>query len=147
MPPMAPAGARDSAAASAADPTRDAAPGAATSGELARIDAIFRGFADPTRLRILSVLAAGELCVKDIVDVLELPQPLVSRHLAQLRRAGLVTVTRDSRFAHYRLADPTGAVHANLLACVRDCFAGVPLLDRERTRAAERAAAGAGAPC
>ena len=44
----------------------------------------------------------GELCVCDLVDLLALPQPLVSRHLAYLRRTGLVEVTRESKFAHYR---------------------------------------------
>jgi ArsR family transcriptional regulator len=49
------------------------------------VDAVFKGFADPTRIRILSVLAAGELCVCNIVDILRLPQPAVSRHLAYFR--------------------------------------------------------------
>ncbi|HEY7569516.1 MAG TPA: metalloregulator ArsR/SmtB family transcription factor, partial [Gemmatimonadaceae bacterium] len=49
---------------------------------LKQLDRLFRGFADPTRLRVLNVLAAGELCVCDIVEILGLPQPTVSRHLA-----------------------------------------------------------------
>ena len=49
---------------------------------VADLDLLFKGFADPTRIRILSVLAAGELCVCDIVELLGLPQPTVSRHLA-----------------------------------------------------------------
>jgi len=73
------------------------------------LDAVFKGFADPTRIRILSVLAAGELCVCDIVDILRLPQPAVSRHLAYLRRMGLVDATREWKFAHYRLAKPAHA--------------------------------------
>ena len=78
------------------------------------LDAVFKGFADPTRIRILSVLAAGELCVCDIVDILRLPQPAVSRHLAYLRRMGLVDATREWKFARYRLAKPEHAVHRNL---------------------------------
>ena len=101
------------------------------------LESLFSGFADPTRLRILNLLAAGELCVCDLVELLELPQPLVSRHLAYLRRAGLVEVTRESKYAHYRLAQPEHAVHRNLINCVRSCFAGIRSLDRER-RAAER---------
>lgn len=111
------------------------------------LDAVFKGFADPTRIRILSVLAAGELCVCDIVDILRLPQPAVSRHLAYLRRMGLVDATREWRFAHYRLAKPEHAVHKNLLNCVRICFRGVGSLDRERVEAEERAKARASAPC
>ncbi len=57
-------------------------------------DLLFRAFADRTRLRILHMLANGELCVCDIVGVLEVPQPKTSRHLAYLRRAGLVTGAR-----------------------------------------------------
>jgi ArsR family transcriptional regulator len=110
------------------------------------LDAVFKGFADPTRIRILSVLAAGELCVCDIVDILRLPQPAVSRHLAYLRRMGLVDATREWKFAHYRLAKPEHAVHKNLLNCVRTCFRGIKSLDRERVKAEERAKARASDP-
>jgi ArsR family transcriptional regulator len=103
------------------------------------LDTLFKGFADPTRIRILSLLAAGELCVCDIVELLGLPQPTVSRHLAYLRRSGLVEATREWKFAHYRLAEPANAVHRNLVACVRSCFTGVPALDAERARAEARA--------
>lgn len=104
------------------------------------VDAIFRGFADPTRIRILSLLAAGELCVCDIVEILDLPQPAVSRHLAYLRRTGLVAVRYEAKFAHYRLAAPTNAVHRNLVSCVRSCFLGIASLDEERAAAAARMA-------
>jgi ArsR family transcriptional regulator len=111
----------------------------ATARVVADLDALFRGFADPTRLRILNVLAAGELCVGDIVDVLGLPQPAVSRHLAYLRRSGLVEAAREWNVARYRLTEPTHPVHRNLLECVRNCFRGVRSLDRERARARTRA--------
>lgn len=105
---------------------------------LEALEALFRGFADPVRLRILSALVAGELCVSDLVAVLGLPQPLVSRHLAYLRRTGLVTATRDARQQRYRLAEASGPVHESLLACVRGCFTGVELLERERGAAMAR---------
>lgn len=111
------------------------------------LDAVFKGFADPTRIRILSALAAGELCVCDLVDILELPQPTVSRHLAYLRRMNLVEVTRDARFAHYRLAEPEHAVHQNLINCVRTCFRGITSLDKERRQAEARVTARALEPC
>jgi ArsR family transcriptional regulator len=111
------------------------------------LDSVFKGFADPTRIRILSVLAAGELCVCDIVELLDLPQPLVSRHLAYLRRTGLVSATRGAKFAYYRLANPTHAVHQNLIACVRSCFQGVESLDRERSKAEARVRAREAEPC
>lgn len=102
------------------------------------LDALFKGFADPTRLRVLNALAAGELCVCDLVELLGLAQPAVSRHLAYLRRMRLVEATRDWKFAHYRLAEPSNAVHRNLIACVRGCFTGVPVLDAERAAATQR---------
>ena len=103
------------------------------------LDALFRGFADQTRLRILNVLCAGELCVSDIVELVGLPQPAVSRHLAYLRRSGLVAVTRDWKLGRYRLAEPNDPVHRSLIECVRTCFTGIPKMDDER-RAAERVA-------
>jgi ArsR family transcriptional regulator len=114
---------------------------------IAHLDALFRGFADPTRLRILNVLAAGELCVCDVVEILDLPQPGISRHLAYLRRCGLVDVTRDWKFAHYRLAETDHPVQANLIACVRSCFAGIERLDRERAAAQRRVQRRARNPC
>ena len=111
------------------------------------LDLVFKGFADPTRIRILSLLVPGELCVCDIVDILRLPQPTISRHLAYLRRMGLVEVTREWKFVHYRLARPEHAVHQNLLACVRTCFRGVRSLDAERARAETRVKERTSIPC
>jgi len=125
-------------------PSPTAAPSAPT---VADIDALFKAFADPTRLRILSLLAAGELCVCDIVEILDLPQPAVSRHLAVLRMAELVEVTREWKFAHYRLAEPSDPVHRNLINCVRSCFRGIRSLDRERVEAEERIRTRAADPC
>lgn len=102
------------------------------------LDALFRAFADPTRLRILNLLSSGELCVCDVVEILRLPQPTISRHLSSLRSAGLVDVTRNWKFAHYRLAEPMDVVHRNLIGCVRSCFTGIASLERERQRAARR---------
>ena len=115
--------------------------------ELTDLDALFRGFADPTRIRILNLLVVGEMCVCDLVEILELPQPTVSRHLAYLRGAGLVAVTRESSFAHYRLTEPANHVHRNLINCVRGCFIGIRSLDRERRRAIARAKQRETEPC
>ena len=115
--------------------------------QLDDLDALFKGFADPTRIRLLNVLAAGELCVCDLVNILGIPQPSISRHLAYLRRSGLVSATREWKFAHYRLAEPTNSVHGNLLSCVRSCFTGVPALDAERAAAVVRVQARLAVPC
>ncbi|HKK02099.1 MAG TPA: metalloregulator ArsR/SmtB family transcription factor [Desulfuromonadales bacterium] len=66
----------------------------------------FKALSDETRLRILALLAAGELCVCDLMAVLELPQSTVSRHLAYLRHAGLVEDRRRGVWMFYRLSTP-----------------------------------------
>jgi ArsR family transcriptional regulator len=115
--------------------------------EVADLDALFKGFADPTRIRILNLLAAGELCVCDLVELLVLPQPTVSRHLATLRHASLVEATREWKYTHYRLAEPAHSVHRTLLNCVRTCFRGIPSLDAERAKAELRVRVRADEPC
>jgi ArsR family transcriptional regulator len=117
------------------------------SDTIADLDLLFRGFADPTRIRILNLLVAGELCVCDLVELLDLPQSTVSRHLRYLHRAGLVEVARDWKFAHYRLAKPELAVHHTLLGCVRTCFRGIAQLDRERMRAEAKVRERSTDPC
>lgn len=65
----------------------------------------FRGFGDPTRLRILETLSGGERSVGELVELLGAPQPKVSGHLACLRWCGFVATRREHRTVHYRLAD------------------------------------------
>lgn len=65
---------------------------------------IFKACADETRLRILVLLGQGQLCVCEIVEVLDMPQGKVSRHLAVLRRAGLVDDERQGTWIHYSLS-------------------------------------------
>lgn len=116
-------------------------------GPIADLDLLFKGFADPTRIRILNLLVPGELCVCDLVELLGVPQSTISRHLRYLHRAGLVEVSRDWKFAHYRLAEPTHPVHRTLLGCVRGCFRGITQLDRERARAEARVKTRTEDPC
>jgi len=66
---------------------------------------LFKGLGDPTRLRIVVLLLERELCVCDILAVLRLPQSTVSRHMARLRRAGLVMDRREGKWIHYRLQE------------------------------------------
>jgi ArsR family transcriptional regulator, arsenate/arsenite/antimonite-responsive transcriptional repressor len=97
----------------------------------ASIDRMFRAFSDRTRLRILHLLLPGELCVCHIVDVLELAQPKVSRHLAYLRSAGLVLARKEGLWNYYRLAPAKSEFHKKLLACLGSCFREVPELARD----------------
>ncbi|MEO8201469.1 MAG: metalloregulator ArsR/SmtB family transcription factor [Gemmatimonadota bacterium] len=114
---------------------------------LGDLDLLFRGFADPTRIRILNVLAAGELCVCDITEILKLPQSTASRHLGYLLRSGLVEVLYEWKFSHYRLAEPQHPIQQTLITCVRTCFRGIRSLDRERAKAEQRVAARESEPC
>ena len=98
-----------------------------------RISSMFRAFSDPTRLRILRLLQAGECCVGDLVSILELPQPSVSRHLAYLREAGLVNDRKQGLWVYYSLTPPEGAFHQSLLCCLAE----VPELQADACRAAE----------
>lgn len=67
---------------------------------------IFGALADATRFRILNLLAEGELCVCDIMQVLKAPQSKISRHLSYLRRAGLVEARKEGLWMYYRLTEP-----------------------------------------
>jgi ArsR family transcriptional regulator len=73
------------------------------------LDLLFRALADRTRLRLLNLIADKEICVCYFVDILKMSQPKISRHLAYLRRAGLVAARRQGRWMHYRLITPYGA--------------------------------------
>ena len=74
------------------------------------METVFRALADQTRLRILGLLLTGEVCVCHIHDSLKVSQPKASRHLAYLRRAGLVATRREGLWIHYRMATLPDAV-------------------------------------
>jgi ArsR family transcriptional regulator, arsenate/arsenite/antimonite-responsive transcriptional repressor len=63
----------------------------------------FSALADPTRLRLLHLMKDGEICVCYLQGVLQTNQPKISRHLAYLRKAGLVGARRDGKWMHYRI--------------------------------------------
>lgn len=110
---------------------------------ISRVDGMFRAFSDRTRLRILHLLLPGELCVCEIVDTLELPQPKISRHLAYLRRTRLVLARKEGLWNYYRLAPAKSAFHEKLLECLATCFREVPELAQD----AERLKRGFGRKC
>ena len=82
---------------------------------LPALEQLFRALADDTRLRILALLAAGEVCVCHIHGALDLPQPTVSRHLAYLRKSGLAAARREGLWMHYSLQMPSDTASANVL--------------------------------
>jgi ArsR family transcriptional regulator len=79
------------------------------------IDRLFRVLADRTRLRLLNLVADKEICVCYFVEILGSSQPKISRHLAYLRRAGIVAARREGRWMHYRLLAPRDAVASSML--------------------------------
>jgi ArsR family transcriptional regulator, arsenate/arsenite/antimonite-responsive transcriptional repressor len=79
------------------------------------IDLLFRVLADRTRLRLLNLIADKEICVCYFVEILRISQPKISRHLAYLRRAGIVAARRQGRWMHYRLLPPRDSVASAIL--------------------------------
>ncbi len=107
---------------------------ARTNMNLKTSNILFRAFADPSRLRILNLLLEGELCVCDLCDALRVLQPRISRHLAYLRRAGLVTVRSEGKWKHYTLAHHANGLHSTLIHCLQNCLSEVDVLQRDTKR-------------
>ena len=93
---------------------------------------VFNALADKTRLRILNLLNEGELCVCDIIKILKEPQSKISRHLAYLRRAGLVQGRKEGLWMHYRLSKPTTKLYGMLLKAVYCCHSEFDELKKDR---------------
>ena len=94
----------------------------------------FKALADGTRLRILGLLLGGEVCVCHIHETLGIPQPKASRHLAYLRRAGLVSTRREGLWIHYRLADASGPMVGAIQLAVQHVLGHVPEVQRDASR-------------
>jgi ArsR family transcriptional regulator, arsenate/arsenite/antimonite-responsive transcriptional repressor len=103
---------------------------------------LFKALADETRLRILNLLVQGELCVCDIMTVLEIGQSKASRHLACLRNAGLVSDRRSGVWMHYSLAKPRGVTQARILEWLTEAATELPqaAADMKALRAQQRRA-------
>lgn len=76
---------------------------------------LFAALADRTRLRLLNLMNGHEVCVCYFVEILGQSQPKISRHLAYLRRAGIVTARREGKWMHYRIVEPAEAGAARIL--------------------------------
>src|SRR6266550_7607574 len=95
---------------------------------------LFSALADPTRLRLLNLLSGGELCVCYFVELLDEAQPKISRHLAYLRRAGIVAARRDGKWMHYRIVTPSDRQQARVLECALAAMADDRKMQRDRAR-------------
>lgn len=105
---------------------------------IASMEGLFKALADETRLRILGLLLAGEVCVCHIHESLRIPQPKASRHLAYLRRAGLVATRREGLWVHYRLADASDPVLAAIQHAVWHGLTHLDAVRKDAERLAKR---------
>jgi ArsR family transcriptional regulator, arsenate/arsenite/antimonite-responsive transcriptional repressor len=97
------------------------------------MERFFQALGDNTRLRLLNLMGDQEICVCYFVEILDQPQPKISRHLAYLRRAGIVVPRRDGKWMHYRIVMPPNIGAAQVLQQT------LTWLREERTMQADRA--------
>jgi len=95
------------------------------------LEKLFQALGDRTRLRLVNLMAEGEICVCFFVEALDQPQPTISRHLAYLRRAGLVAARRDGKWMSYRLTPPADR---RVFDAVLETLANDRELQRDRAR-------------
>lgn len=98
------------------------------------LELLFNALADRTRLRLLSLMGDTEVCVCFFVEVLGVPQPKVSRHLAYLRKAGVVAARRDGKWMHYRIVPPADERAARVFAEVRAWLAEEEQMRADRAK-------------
>ena len=94
----------------------------------------FKALADRTRLRLLNLMRNDEVCVCFFVEILKTNQPKISRHLAYLRRAGIVDARREGQWMHYRIADPSDSDASQTLKDVMTWLANDQEMQRDRER-------------
>ena len=99
-----------------------------------RIAFLFKALADHTRLRLINLIGDDEVCVCFFVEILKTNQPKISRHLAYLRRAGIVTARREGIWMHYRIATPKDENAAKVLMNVREWLANDTSMLEDRKR-------------
>jgi len=99
-----------------------------------QMNTLFRALADRTRLRLLNLMGKDEVCVCYFVEVLRTPQPKISRHLAYLKKAGIVAARREGKWMHYRIVEPADSHAARVFSSLRSWLLNDPTMQRERSR-------------
>jgi ArsR family transcriptional regulator len=102
------------------------------------METLFKALADETRLRILGLLLTGEVCVCDIHESLKIPQSKTSRHLAYLRRSGLVETRREGLWIHYRLGRVADPVLGAIVDAVRHALSHLDVVRKDAERLQKR---------
>lgn len=95
---------------------------------------LFQGLSDLTRLRLLNLMGEQEVCVCYFVEILGVSQPTISRHLAYLRRAGLVAARREGKWMHYRIVVPENQFARQLLNATLRWLADDKQMKHDRLR-------------
>jgi ArsR family transcriptional regulator len=95
---------------------------------------MFKALSDETRIRILCLLLEGELCVCEIMSVLQLPQSTVSRHLTYLKNTGWVDDRRSGVWMYYSIADSSNELRKGLLGSLRAFLPTLPKTSSDRER-------------
>jgi ArsR family transcriptional regulator, arsenate/arsenite/antimonite-responsive transcriptional repressor len=98
------------------------------------MELFFRALADRTRLRLLNLIGDDEVCVCFFVEILGEHQPKISRHLAYLRKAGVVAARREGTWMHYRTVEPTNEDAVVVLRAVRALLANDPDMKKDRKK-------------
>jgi ArsR family transcriptional regulator len=106
--------------------------------KLTEMEGLFKALADATRLRILGLLLTGEVCVCDIHETLKITQPKASRHLAYLRRSGLVETRREGLWVHYRLGTFADPVLTAISDAIRHALTHIEAVHRDAERLQKR---------
>lgn len=99
-----------------------------------RAEQFFQALGDRTRLRLLNLIGGRELCVCYFVEILGQPQPKISRHLAYLRNAGIVSARREGKWMHYRIVMPPNAGAARVLRETLAWLKGEKSMQADRAR-------------
>ena len=98
------------------------------------MESMLRALGERVRLRLLNLIGDSELCVCFFVEALELPQPTISRHLAYLRREGVVSARREGLWMHYRIVTPTDPHVMSVLRSALEWCSEQPEMKRDRSR-------------
>ncbi len=98
------------------------------------IERFFQALGDNTRLRLLNLMGDQEICVCYFVEILGQPQPKISRHLAYLRNAGIVSARRDGKWMHYRMVMPQDEGAARVLTQVLQWFKEEKTMQADRSK-------------
>ena len=98
----------------------------------ASLAGLFAALADPTRLRLLNLMDGREVCVCYFVEILRQGQPKISRHLAYLRKAGIVSARREGKWMHYRMVPQADEAAASILTSVLASLRGDRQMQADR---------------